>query len=105
MAKMPMEFDNSDLFVVESATATTSVTFNANTYAKNDIDITKAGYTPIGILGFTTNGTNVTSLIVLEYRVVKSSNTYYSRFFWKNPTNSAITMSSYTADILYKKNN
>ena len=69
------------------AEASNSVTFN----------ISKSGYTPIGMLTWT--GNNTTGLVIQEYYI--SSNNF--KIYLRNPTSSAKTPTKLSVKILYLK--
>ena len=64
-----------------------------------DIDATKAGYTPIGIIGITKTGTNSSRCFIYEYEISSNHAVVYCR----NTSNTATTIRM-TVDVLYVKN-
>ena len=77
--------------------ATTSI--NASSAVTTTIDVTKSGYTPIGIVGHGMTGTNATWCFA--YSRVLSGTT--AKVLVRNYSGSAASITSYV-DILYRKN-
>lgn len=78
-----------------------NISITANGYAEGSISITKAGYTPIGVLDTYVNNASSSgsgSSFAAIYRTYHSGNTYY--YGLRNVTNSAIKVRVY-AKILY----
>lgn len=64
-----------------------------------DIDVTKPGYTPIGIVGVIKYGTNSSRCFIYEFEI----DTGHAYVYMRNTANTATTM-KVVVDILYLKN-
>ena len=85
-------------FVVLTVTSRT-ITVNASTYADSSFSVTKSGYTPIALVGYSgKNGTNFQ--YIRFYRLAYASNNIYYGLLNTNNATTKIVMTVY---ILYKK--
>ena len=87
-----------DYYVVESHSNTTSTTIENNTATYLFVDITKSGYTPIGIVGITGSGTG--TLLMNEFFV---QNNTTAAIYYRNSSGTNRTINSVTVSVLYRK--
>ncbi len=88
------------LYVIESKQETfSSYTVSANAYNDYNINVSKEGYTALGVLGCIISGG---PRVVISYYGLSAANNVKIRF--NNFTDTVITMYSITITILYKKN-
>ena len=86
-------------YVVEEKSISNSTAIPAGTYKRFDIPCTKAGYTPVGIVGIRGSGNGLLS--VMEYLVSDSNNV---AVYLTNSTSNSITPLTLYARVLYIKN-
>ena len=89
----------SDYFVVEKKT-TPGATIAANNYTYVETSITKTGYTPIGIVGW--SGTGTSKLACFECYIMDDNAT--ARIYLRNNTSASVTLTNIVFRILYRKN-
>lgn len=92
---------SSDIFVVEAKTVETNRTINANSGWYSALDISKAGYKPIGLVGWYMNGPNVRWCVPEEMYIRPSSNDI-TVYIWNQYTGGAATI-NLVVSILYMK--
>lgn len=91
-------FEQAGKLVTEDKTYSTATTLAAGAHATVNITVTKAGYTPIGIIGVTWSGSGYLSLC--GYKITSSTN---AALYVVNRGTSSQTANSYTATILYQR--
>ena len=99
-SSQPIKVNNYKIITTQLFNAD-NISITANGYAEGSISITKAGYTPIGVLDTYVNNASSSgsgSSFAAIYRTYHSGNTYY--YGLRNVTNSAIKVRVY-AKILY----
>lgn len=85
-------------FVVLTVTSST-ITVNSGTYSASTFSVTKSGYTPLALVGYSgKNGTNFQD-IKLYRMTYGSNNIYYGLYNTSNATRKVVM----TAYVLYKK--
>ena len=92
---------SSDIFVAEDKTVETNRTINANAGWYSSLDISKTGYKPIGLLGWTISGTNARWCVPEEIHV-RPSNNDITVYIWNQYTGGAATI-NLVVSILYMK--
>lgn len=85
--------------VSTAAFTSTSGTVNAGATGYKDIDVTRAGYTALGVVSVT--GSGISAMALLECNL-RTANTV--RVSVRNVSSAAATFTSYTVTVLYKKN-
>lgn len=74
-----------------------SVTIAANGHATVNITVTKTDYTPLGVVGITWSGSSYP--VIAGYKLTSATNL---AIYLVNPTSSSMSVTKYTATILYK---
>lgn len=87
-----------DSFTVEEYTA--SVATSANGYGSNTFDVTKEGYTALGILGVNLSGTNTSYTHLIKFILTSETEALVA---WKNTNSSATVTPTVAVKILYIK--
>lgn len=87
---------NKPRMVVESVTYSTSLTLESGSYSQISVSCGKTGYTPVGVLTFTGNGTSIFSLGDYKF----TDTTTLKVFVWNNFSSSR-TADSLNFNILY----
>lgn len=86
------------LIAYQECTLNNSDSIAANSYKQFNIDITKSGYTPIGVMGFSGSGTG--KLAVMEFYIASATTAVV---YLTNSTSAAITPTQMKVKILYIK--
>lgn len=86
--------------ITETQWATSSISIAAGTYGSCQIPITKAGYTPLGIVGVDASG-GITNCPVIGF-VINDAKTI-ATIYYRNIGNSTASITSIRAKILYIK--
>ena len=84
---------------VSGTTASVEEEIAAGTAFENRVDVSRAGYTPIGVVGVSHSGTAHIRLTISYFRVLGSEVVYCVR----NNANQSATLSSITFQVLYVK--
>ena len=99
MAQMPMEFDEISDFLSVTNVSFSDVSISANSYTDINIDVTKSGYTVLGVIGWQIDGHPE---IAVNYVKMMSSTSARIRCY--NISSTAISSFSGVIGILYRKN-
>ena len=91
------EFALKSGIITETVALPNSTAIPANTVKSFTFDVSKSGYTPLGIVGFTGNGTS--GIVVQEFYITQNNASVYVR----NATSNSLTPSSLQLRVLYKK--
>ena len=93
------QIDNllSNYFVTQDISVSTTLEIAANSFNNYSIDVSKSGYTPLGIVSLTGSGTGQLNLI--EFFL--SGNT--AKIYYRNNQTAAKSISKMTITVLYKK--
>ena len=85
--------------VTEDKSNTTSLTLSAGATGSRDINISKTGYTPLGIMTFGGSGTS--SFAWADWYFTDNNT---ARVYCRNISGSSATLNSVTVKVLYMKN-
>ena len=99
IAKMLSNTLMRDDITTEWKAVTVSRTIPANTTGYVDVNITKSGYTPLGIIEFSGSGTG--RLSWADWYL--TSNYTVARLYYFNNTSGSTTLNSLGVTVLYKK--
>ena len=91
--------DLNGLYIAENVSGPSSLTVTANSYNDYNINVSKTGYTALGVLGFQINGG---ARLATSYCGLSATNNVKLRF--NNYLSDPITIDGVTVTVLYKKN-
>lgn len=86
------------IFTVEAKNV--PINLNQNEAKRFSLNVSKEGYTPIGVVGYYAKGTNMTDVIVTTLSIVGSN----VEIVLKNTSTGIISKAEEILDILYKAN-